>query len=433
MNIIQKIKGNTLLKTGAIYSVASTLSSVFTMAVGLLNMRWLGPELLGIWSSVTIVNSYLPFLQLGIQSGLNLELPVILGENNRRKAEETVSTALFYACALAGILTIVSVGVVLYFIFFTSVDRLVIYSLIAVLLMAILSCFRLHYIATYRSANAFDKLSKIFLVDCVVSCVCVIGIYFYKYYGLLFYHIAQYAVFTLLMWFFAPYRSVRPKFYSDHFKALLKRGIFMTVVNEIRGAVESLPRLLILKFGSVVQVGLFSPASVAGIFINMVPSQIAQFVHPQMSYKYGQTRQAKDMWPYLRFLTVWMPIFLLPIVVIGWFLIPYLIELLFPKYLDSISAVRYMLIGFLFSSRSFAVNFMTTIKAYKAVLGLDIFVFLMFLSCPLLLIQFCECSLLEAVSIGVSVASVITYYANIIVARIVLFKDKYNAPINIDS
>lgn len=433
MEYLDKIKSNSLIKTGTFYSLASTLSSVFTMAVGFLNMRWLGPEILGVWSTVTIINSYLPFLQLGIQSGLNLELPIILGENNEKKAEEIVATALYYACLLSLLMTIVSIAVIAYLLLFTEADNLIVYGIAAVCVMAILSCYRLHFIATYRSANAFDKLSKIYLVDCVVSCICVFGIYYYKYYGLLFYQIIQYAVFTLLMWYYAPYRVTRPKFYMEHFKALLKRGIFMTIVNQIRGVVESLPRILILKFGTILQVGLFSPASVAGTFMNMVPSQVAQFIHPQMSYKYGQTKCAKDMWQYLKLLTIWAPILVLPIATIGWFLAPLVIEFFFPKYMDSIYPVRFMLIGFLFSTKGFARNFLTTIKAYKEVLFLDVVDLFFFILCPVLAIEMIDMPLLSALSIGLSFAYFITYYVNIIVTRITIFKDRYNATNNINS
>lgn len=426
MKLLEKIKSNSLIKTGTVYSITSTLSSVFTMAVGFLNMLWLGPEVLGIWSSVTIINSYLPFLQLGIQSGLNLELPIILGENNKKKANEFVATALFYACILSLLFAVISVGVVVYLWFFTSTDRLVVYGVIAVCIMAILSCFRLHFSATYRSANAFDKLTKIFLVDCVLSTVCVFGIYFFKYYGLLFYHVAQYAVFTILMWYFAPYRSTRPKFYLTHFIVLFKRGAFMTVVNQIRGVVDSLPRLIILKMGTIVQVGLFSPANVAGTFIKMVPNQVAQFIHPQMSYKYGQTKLAKDMWPYFRLLTIWTPIVTAPIALIGWFLAPYVIELIFPKYVESIWPLRFLLIGFLFSTTGFARNFLTTIKAYKEVLILDSLDLVLFLVCPILLIKTTNMPLLSALSIGLSVAYFFSYFINITVTRITIFKEKYN-------
>ena len=78
------------------YSLFSTVSSVCTMIIVFLNMRWLGPELLGLWQSLSVINLYLPFLQLGIQSGLNLELPLALGANDKERAERLVCVGLAF-------------------------------------------------------------------------------------------------------------------------------------------------------------------------------------------------------------------------------------------------------------------------------------------------------------------------------------------------
>ena len=100
MNFIDKIKNNPLFKVGASYSLASTCSSICTMIIGFLNMRWLGPELLGIWQSVTIINAYLPFFQLGIQGGLNLELPIMLGAKKESKALKLIATSYAFAISI---------------------------------------------------------------------------------------------------------------------------------------------------------------------------------------------------------------------------------------------------------------------------------------------------------------------------------------------
>lgn len=79
MNIRKYIKNNSIIKTGATYSFWATLKSLSTTAVGIAVMLWLTPLELGKWNTVSIFLAYAPFLQLGIQSGLNIELPVKLG------------------------------------------------------------------------------------------------------------------------------------------------------------------------------------------------------------------------------------------------------------------------------------------------------------------------------------------------------------------
>lgn len=160
MNIIDKIKNNPLFKVGAGYSLASTCSSICTMVIGFLNMRWLGPELLGIWQSVTIINAYLPFLQLGIQSGLNLELPIMLGAKKESKALKLIAISYAFAISLAAFLFILSVIAVIVMVM-KGVEMKILLAFAVVMLTAIEFYFRYHFIARYRSAGAFHYLTRI--------------------------------------------------------------------------------------------------------------------------------------------------------------------------------------------------------------------------------------------------------------------------------
>ena len=167
MNFIEKIKKHSLFKVGASYSIASTCSSICTMIIGFLNMRWLGPELLGIWQSVTIINAYLPFFQLGIQSGLNLELPIMLGENKESKALKLIATSYAFAISLAVFLFVLSVISVIVMVM-KGVELKILLAFAVVMLTAIEFCFRYHFIARYRSAGAFHYLTRIYWVNCLL-------------------------------------------------------------------------------------------------------------------------------------------------------------------------------------------------------------------------------------------------------------------------
>lgn len=423
MNILK----NKLIKTGAKYSMASTLSALCTMVVGFLNMKWLGPELLGIWQSVTIITSYLPIIQLGVQSGLNLELPILIGAGKKYETKEFVSTALYYAIFLSVVflcLTIVTISIL----WIKGVDIKIITGVFVVCFMAICSCYKSHYIATYRSANSFDKLANIYWVDCVVSFIMIYFIYKYLYFGLLLFHAVKEAMIAILMFYFAPYRNTKPRFFKNHFIVLLKRGLFMTVFNEIKGIYSSMPRLILLNTGGVIKVGMFNPALVVGNFMNLIPTQIAQFLHPQMGMKYGKTKQAKDMWPYFKTLTFVVPVCLILPAIVGWMVIPFVLEYAFPKYLDSIWPIRIMLIGFMFTTTYFTRGFLITIKAYKVVTSLQIFDLALFCILAYSFIFFSGLDILIALSIALSLTYVVTYIVNILVVRKTIFKEKYNLP-----
>ena len=212
MVFIDKIKNNPLFKVGASYSLASTCSSICTMIIGFLNMRWLGPELLGIWQSVTIINAYLPFLQLGIQGGLNLELPIMLGAKKESKALKLIATSYAFAISLAVFLFILSVIAVIVMVI-KGIEMKILLAFAVVMLTAIEFCFRYHFIARYRSAGAFHYLTRIYWINCLLILVLAFLIFKFQFYGLLLYHAILYTVDTVLMYVWAPYRTEKPKFH----------------------------------------------------------------------------------------------------------------------------------------------------------------------------------------------------------------------------
>lgn len=413
-----------LFKSGARYSVASTLSSVVSMLVSFVCMRWLGPDMLGIWQSLTIIIAYLPFLQLGIQSGLNLELPIELGRDNTEKASLLVATAKSFAFFLAGSIFFIGFSVIL-FLFYKGYDLKIILGSITILIISITTCFRLHFIATYRSARAFDKLSNIFLIDSLVNLCLLFFIYKYQYYGLLIYHAGKEIIATLLMWIYAPYRDQSAHFEKSIFMTLLWRGLFMSLFNQIKNAIGSFPKILLLSTGGVLQVGLFSPALAIGTLINLIPTQLAQFIVPQMGYKYGETGRAQDMWVYLKKISLIMPVIILPFSIIGWILLPYVLNFFFPKYLDSLWPMRIMLVGFIFSLK-LAYNFLITIKAYKEVLFLQGVDAVCLLIIPYIIIQLGFYSITIDLSIGMSIGFFISYWINYRVVKKTVYLPQYN-------
>lgn len=416
---------NALLKAGAKYSISSTLCSVVSMIVGFLNMRWLGPDVLGIWQSLTVINSYLPFLQLGVQSGLNLELPVLLGKGRKEDAEHAVQTGLVFAVYLSFFLLFIG-GIAVLILWLTGCSKEIYHGIGAIALIAVIQCYRLHFIATYRSAVAFGKLSNIYLISAFISVLLALLIYKYHYWGLLLYSIGTQFFTTLLMFLFAPYRYLKPIMFREWFKKILKRGVFVTFINQIQGVIDSIPRLILLRTGGTLQVGLFTPALSLGSLFNLIPNQLAQFLQPQMGYKYGQTGKAEDMWGYLKRISYIIPLCIIPISAICWIVMPWVLERLFPKYIDSLDPIRIMLFGFIFSSSYISRSFLLTIKAYFEVSILYVIDIICFVSFPLLFINVLPYRLTVSLALGLSLAYFVTYISTVILTKYTIFKKRYN-------
>lgn len=425
MNIWKSLEKNNLFKTGVKYSGVSTVHSFAGMIIGILIMRWLTPSELGLWNAVSIFQAYIPFFHFGIQSALNLELPILLGKDKKTYAESLVASAkgfsLFvtYLFLIAGTL----LSVILYSI---GKDISFVLGVFTVGIIAASSSQQLHLIATYRSSKSFDKLTKILVINTFLLFFLAWFIYKYHYYGILIYNGMKFSIYAILLNYFAPYKKLKPDFNISNLKILAKNGLVLMSFVQIRAFAQSIPKWILLSLGGVINLGLYSPALAINGLMNMLPLQLSQFIQPQMGFKYGQTGKARDVWKYLKKMIIFFPLVSLPIAITIFLLSPWLLSSYFPKYIESVNAMRIMAFGFVFSSAFNSHGFLYTIKAYKNAYiysGVELLGYFLW---PFSFSKFSNFDILTSIALGVAVNNFLLYFLNIVLIRSAIFHEKYN-------
>lgn len=394
------------------------------MGVGMAIMFWLTPHELGMWNAVSIFLAYGPFFQLGIQSGLNVELPILLGKEDHNQAERYVANAFGYAIILSILFLILGAGLSIWFYFFKGIYLAL--GVATITIMSICTSFQLHLVARFRSAKTFDKLSRIFLVETVAIVLLVWFIYKYHYFGILIYNVVVSLVGVLMMFYFAPYPDVKPVIHKKTILSLGKIGVALMFFVQLKTATQTLPKWIIIAKAGIAKLGLYSPAIAINGLISLIPNQVAQFFHPQMGYIYGQTGKAKDIWPYAKKMFILLPIATLPLSIGIWIFSPWLLDTFFPKYTESFWAMRIMAVAFTFSCAGTMIQVLNTLKAFKYVYisaGIDFVGAFLY---PYLMTEFTHLNILEAVTVGLAINSFINYWLYIVFLRRVLFLPKYN-------
>jgi len=422
--IRQYLKAHPLIKTGANYSLWGSIKSICTTIVGLAVMRWLTPDELGLWNTVSIFLAYAPFLQLGIQSGLNTELPVLLGREDNKGAEERIANGYGYAILVSFLLLVL--GVVFSIVYFFKSGLTVALGLVTITIVAICNSFHLHFIARYRTAKAFDKLVTINQIETPLLLLSVYIIYRYHYWGILAYYILTNLADVFLMYRTMPFKQVKPSIHKPVLISMGRMGIAMMVLVELKTAAQTLPRWIILMKSNREKLGLYTPATAINSLINLIPRQFAQFFFPQMGFIYGKTGMAKDIWPYVKKLLILLPLSVLPISAIIYILAPWMLETFFPKYTESVWAMRIMCIAFLFTSANGLSWVLNTLKAFKYSYILAICDFVGCFVWPYLMTILLPNDILTTVTVGLTLNAVICYILSIVVLRHVLFLSKYN-------
>lgn len=425
MKLLQTIKGKSLVKTGANYSLTATAASVVGMIVSLLNMRWLGPSELGIWQSLCVVTAYVPFLQLGIQSQLNIELPILLGRNDLPKVKKYIATSYYISNIVTAIIAVLGLTASI-IIWQKGYALKYVFGIIALTAVNVGSSISYHFIARFRSSMSFDKLTSIIRIQIVVMVLCIPLIYFFGFWGLLMYNAFPGLVYAILMKRKSPFQEIKAQFEKNETTYLMTRGIILMLYGQTFTAIKTFQQMFLLRFGGAMYVGLFSPALAIGGIINLLPGQIAQFLVPQMGYKFGKSSQAKDLWPFVLRILVVMPFAILPVSIVFYFILPWLVNTFFPKYIESIQAMQIMSFGFAFSSSSMVINFLYTLKAYKDAIFIILAEFLSYALLPTFFYKIIGLSILTSLAIGVSLAYFIIYVTTFIVMRVAIFRPKYN-------
>ena len=428
MTIINRIKDyvnrHPLIKTGASYSVWATIKSVCSTLVGLAVMRWLNPFELGMWNTVSIFLAYLPFFQLGIQSGLNTELPVFLGKNDTKAAEIRISNGYTYACIVS--LVFVLIGTILGIVSLRKNGISEGLGIVTITIIAICNSFQLHFMARYRSAKSFDKLTRIYQLEIPIILLCTYLIYRFGYWGILTYYTLTNVWYTSLLYKYSPFKNITPHLQLPIIYKMGKMGIAMMVLVQLRSAAQTLPRWIILAKSSIEKLGLYTPATAIGGLINLLPGQFAQFFYPQMGFKYGQSGRASDMWPYVKRLLWLLPSVVLPISVIIYLLAPCLLETLFPKYQDSLWAMRIMCVTFVFSSPNGTTWVFDTLKAFKYSYLSSCVHFIGCFIVPYFCTVLFELDILTSVTIGLAINEFLCYIMNCFLLHFVLHLPQYN-------
>lgn len=401
------------------------------MLTGLLMLRWLNPSEIGLWQAVTIIQAYLPFAQLGIQSGMNRDLPVMLGKGETEKAHAFVSTAKYFAILLSILFLILTIITVIILLFLKQSTSLVL-GVATIGIMASSFSFQNHMGVTFRTTQSFNKLSNVNLIHSFIILGCLYFIYEFNYYGILIFNVVSSLTLLFLTYQVRPFKEVKMIFNFSVFKKMLKTGIIMMSFVQLHDAAVSIPKIIILKLKGTFLLGLYSPALAVNVLFTLIPNAIAQYFHPQMGYKFGEQGNASSLWKSTNQLFWLLIVVSIPVAILLWFSAPYILEYVFPKYKDALWPMRIMAVAFIFSSTYTTHGVLYSIKAYKYAYIYSFFELIGYLLFPYLCTYFFS-NILISITIGILFNNIILAAINYITLYFVLHLKKYNEFNNIDS
>jgi len=415
------------IKTGFIFGSASLWSTAITTVVGIVMIKWIEPSELGIWQSISIIQLYIPFLEFGIPNGLNRELPYLYGKGEQDKASSQAQTALSYMLLVSYILlglTFLS----FIWLYLKNVELKLIAGVAVVGLMSSFTAYQRYLTVTFRSSQSFIILSKIYVYKSVFQLVFFPIVYFWDYYGLLIYSFLITVVHVGLMHYNRPI-VLPPIFNKVHFKTLSKVGLPVFGIGYLRGVGNSFSRLLLLKYGGVLSVGLFTPVSAVASMLSVFPGIMSNYLFPKMSYTLGRTDSVKTFWPLILKINGSFLLLGSGICTFIWFTIPIVINSYFNNYADSIQAIKIYSVSALFLGTFVSHDVFYAIKAYNYAYVFIALELLLRLLCPYIAVSEFQGNMLTLMAYGILASNFLLFSINLFMLRLVL-SGKQSSPSN---
>lgn len=343
------------------------------MVSNIVVIRWIPAKEMGLWNTLFVITSYTFVLQLGVINGLNRELPYYLGKNDIDKAYQLAANGLFIAI-IAGIISLMlALFSFVYAIWFYHADKLTLFTLLVISFIVIIYFYQNYLIVTYRTNLAFRKLSNVYLINSLIILISLILVWKYRYNGFLVRSVVMNIFLTLGLHLFRPIKKIKPAYKKEHFLILLKTGIPLFLGGYIGGLAKTINRVILANFAGIIFVGYYSPALAILVVMNMFPSQVAQYLYPQMSFEYGKTGNKQKLWGWVWKSTFGLIFILLPVGIAAWFILPWIIQNFFPAYTKGIFAAQLSIISGILTGSLVGINVLNSIKAFKTIILLNSF------------------------------------------------------------
>jgi O-antigen/teichoic acid export membrane protein len=341
--------------------VVSLLLNLARMFTGLICIRWITPEQMGIWQLMMLIESYLMFARFGIFNSLNRELPFYLGRGRTEKAMKYHDTAEGYAILISLLfLMVLPISLLFY-------HPPIVYWKECMLVFTAYLPFKFYsgFIElTFRSGRDFRNLAVVQLILIVFTILSVWLVYFFGFEGYLARVVVLAFIGLILMSWFRPFRF-KADLNLQYLKQLFRMGMPLFASNYGQSVINSFPGMLILIFGNIATLGLYYPVSILMNFGSLVPGIISTYLYPQLSFDFGASKNAKEVVKKSISAGFSAMLIMVPVIAVLYFLLPEIFYRFAPQYTGAMVVSKWALLFSLVSCMNLFYNPFAVLKAWR--------------------------------------------------------------------
>ncbi len=317
--------------------VGSILSTLFSVARSYMIASALGPTLLGIWSIFTTLLTYNLQADFGMLEGMNKLLPYLRGKGDLEELEKVKNSTFTILCLVGFFVSLILFATALWF--EHSGKTLLALGLKLLPLVAAANLFYNFFVTLMRTEKKFGLISLAISGFSLFSFLLL----------LLFLHMLPSPLISVLLTFFSAYAFItllliligqaRVKLFlsKEILKKVLQTGFPLIVLGIGLMIYMSLDKWLVITFLGKEQLGLYAIGiTISGLLFSST-SVVSYTLFPKLSEQFGETHDPKHMNHIVYKTMLVMSYLLSPITALSALTIPFLLSILLPTYVKSIS------------------------------------------------------------------------------------------------
>ena len=330
------------------YTSTTIIGQGFTMLRTVLLPVLFSPAQLGIWNIMFVILNYSGNAHLGILHGMNKEIPLLRGSGKDEEVKD-MKDSIFWLIILIGLILLIG----LFFTSFFVSDSYVI-PLRIVSVTAFLQLLFFYFFSVLRADSQFILISKGVLFFSILSSLLVGLLAFYSPNHLIgaLLGIGIAYLFIVAYWvtkvqFRVPFRFKKKAIQRSFFI-----GIPLIIIGLLDSLIISIDRWVILWNLDQTKLGYYALGLMVSGVLGIIPSSFASVLYSRMLERFAVNKNSKDIDSlfFVPMRAIWgLMLFLICISII---ILPLLIRLLIPKYLDSIPIIEIFALGTFFISTS---------------------------------------------------------------------------------
>ena len=375
--IINIIKGNSF-RTLSVFAGGNLFVAVLGGLGGLLQARWIAPEVFGEFRKYGILTSYFYIGLVLVHDGLARQFPYLLGKGNKTEALKVAACAKGWYLFLSWCFSLVFAGLTFASAMKGDFRSAVGWGVQVPCIWA--AIYGLYLGVMYRTSSDFQRLSYNNIISSVFGFIALVIVKVWGYWGLAARLILQNVVSLYVNRRYLPVK-VKASFDLPRFVALAKISLPLSIPGYIHtSCLGASLSLIVLKYCGQADLGIYGIALTFQGMAMTFTAALNQIFITKMTCKFGETENVLSCLKYAKLPTILSVSAATGLALGLCLLIGPFIRVLLPKYVEATPIIRILAVSLPLSAAALPLIVFQAALWYKSVIALALTRFLICLA-----------------------------------------------------